>query len=105
VEVWPDGVVVGEEPENQPPPQDFIKSAHEVVVKYNKQAEEADDAEPRDDSSSETHESLKQNATDTNKAEKRSTEAAPASQPQEGDRNLDVKQSSETGATNSQPIT
>uniref|UniRef100_A0A914V1X8 Uncharacterized protein n=1 Tax=Plectus sambesii TaxID=2011161 RepID=A0A914V1X8_9BILA len=102
VEIWPDGVVMGEEPENQPEPTTFIKAAHDVVAKFNERA--ADDfEEKRKDSSSseEIRESAEKNASEMKEAEERRTEAARAPQPKESDRSFSAKQPSETVAIES----
>uniref|UniRef100_A0A914W1D3 Uncharacterized protein n=1 Tax=Plectus sambesii TaxID=2011161 RepID=A0A914W1D3_9BILA len=106
VEIWPDGVVMGEEPENQPEPTTFIKAAHDVVAKFNERAADDFEEKRKDSSSSEEmiREPAEKNASDKKKAEERCTEAVRASSPNESDRSSDAKQASETVAIESRSI-
>uniref|UniRef100_A0A914W2Z5 Uncharacterized protein n=1 Tax=Plectus sambesii TaxID=2011161 RepID=A0A914W2Z5_9BILA len=102
VEIWPDGVVVGEEPENQPAPTEYIKAAHDVVVDFNERAADDFEGERKDSSSSdETSEPAEKNASEMKEAEERRTEAARAPQPKESDKSFNAKQPSETVAIES----
>uniref|UniRef100_A0A914WF25 Uncharacterized protein n=1 Tax=Plectus sambesii TaxID=2011161 RepID=A0A914WF25_9BILA len=102
VEIWPDGVVVGEEPENQPAPTEYIKAAHDVVVDFNERAADDFEGERKDSSSSdETSEPAEKNASEMKEAEERRTKAARAPQPKESDKSFNAKQPSETVAIES----